>query len=392
MRILLLGTGLQGRAALHDLAQSAEVSSVVAADRDIDGLTSFLAELGSAKIQPVKLDASDLDQVARLMRAADAAIVLLPPAQTVPTAAVAVAQGCHWLDASYAVPAYQQLHEAAQDRGVALLPEFGLDPGIDLLLTAAALAELDQVEALDSYGSGIPEWEAIDNPLNYKVSWSLAAVLRAYRRPARVLAGGKEIDIAGSQIFAQSNIHLIDIPGVGRLEACPNGDAVKYVEQLGLSGKVVSAGRYSMRWPGHAALWHSLSALGFLDEAGIPVAGRTVAPVAFLEALLAPRLQYQRHERDLAIVRVEATGWKDGQRQRICYQVVDRRDLDTGLMAMQRTVGYTISIGAQMIVRGDIKGRGLLSPLRDVPLEIAFNELKRRGIEFSREVVNLPAG
>ena len=40
-------------------------------------------------------------------------------------------------------------------------------------------------------------------------------------------------------------------------------------------------------------------------------------------------------------------------------QVIDRRDLETGLTAMNRTVGFTASIGAQMLGVGSIAKRGL---------------------------------
>lgn len=52
---------------------------------------------------------------------------------------------------------------------------------------------------------------------------------------------------------------------------------------------------------------------------------------------------------------------------------------------MNRTVGYTASIGAQMILRGDIRKRGLLSPLSDVPTDMFFTELRQRGITVQRE-------
>ena len=35
MKILLLGAGMQGQAALHDLAQSSRVDSIVVADQNI---------------------------------------------------------------------------------------------------------------------------------------------------------------------------------------------------------------------------------------------------------------------------------------------------------------------------------------------------------------------
>jgi saccharopine dehydrogenase-like NADP-dependent oxidoreductase len=52
---------------------------------------------------------------------------------------------------------------------------------------------------------------------------------------------------------------------------------------------------------------------------------------------------------------------------------------------MQRTVGFTASIGAQMILRGDIKKRGLLSPITDVPADIFIKELRQRGIIVQKQ-------
>lgn len=385
MKILVLGTGLQGKAALHDLVQSPDVTEIVAADLDTTGLDAYVDTLQTDKVQVVSLDATGSAQLAPWMRAAQAAIVLLPPEITAQTAAVAVANHCHWLDASYAQPEYEALSSEAQARELALLPEFGLDPGIDLVLATAAIGELDEVHQFDSYGAGIPEWEAADNPLRYKISWSFAGVLRSYGRPARLIKEGREVEIPASEIFAPQNVHSVDVEGVGRLEAYPNGNAARYVAQLGLSDQVLQSGRYTLRWPGHAAFWKKLSALGFLGETAIRVGEAAVTPQQFLHDLLQPQLQYRKDERDIALVRVDAQGYKDGKRKRVIYQVIDRRDAETGLLAMQRTVGYTISTGAQMILRGDIQKRGLLSPLTDVPLDLFFSELQKRGIKVERQ-------
>jgi saccharopine dehydrogenase-like NADP-dependent oxidoreductase len=45
MKILVLGTGLQGKAALHDLAYSPAVTQVIAADANIEDLTRFISTL-----------------------------------------------------------------------------------------------------------------------------------------------------------------------------------------------------------------------------------------------------------------------------------------------------------------------------------------------------------
>jgi lysine 6-dehydrogenase len=65
--------------------------------------------------------------------------------------------------------------------------------------------------------------------------------------------------------------------------------------------------------------------------------------------------------------------------------LIDRRDLATGLTAMNRTVGFTASIGAQLIGRGVVDKRGLLSPVTDIPYDIVVNELANRGIHITSE-------
>jgi saccharopine dehydrogenase-like NADP-dependent oxidoreductase len=66
--------------------------------------------------------------------------------------------------------------------------------------------------------------------------------------------------------------------------------------------------------------------------------------------------------------------------------LIEKRDLETGFTAMTRTVGFAASIGANMILRGDIQKRGVLSPARDVPYERFVDELKKRGIHVEHSV------
>jgi saccharopine dehydrogenase-like NADP-dependent oxidoreductase len=58
------------------------------------------------------------------------------------------------------------------------------------------------------------------------------------------------------------------------------------------------------------------------------------------------------------------------------------KDDATGFSAMSRTVGFTASIGAQLIASGQIAGPGVLNPLIDIPLDLVAGELGKRGIEI----------
>ena len=129
-----------------------------------------------------------------------------------------------------------------------------------------------------------------------------------------------------------------------------------------------------------------MAGLGFLDDKPLAIDGASISPRKFLVRHLTPRLQFAADERDVIILRVVAWGLKEGRQRRVTYQLIDYRDLNTGLFAMNRTVGYTASIAAQMILNGQIMAPGVLSPTRDVPPLDLMRELKDRGMKFERRL------
>ncbi|MCP4168893.1 MAG: hypothetical protein GY759_23765 [Chloroflexi bacterium] len=387
MKVLLLGVGMQGKAALHDLYGSDSVEQIIAADEAYDALAEYVRSKGyTAKVQSEPVDASDEVSVAKLMthHQPDVVIDLLPTRFHADVAALAVAIGAHLVNASYVAPAIAALDVQASERDLAILPEFGLDPGIDLVLLGEAVHSLDTVEMIVTYGAGFPEKRAADNPINYKVSWTFEGVLKSYRRPGRVIRDGVVVDIGADEIFYAEHTHVLDVEDVGQFEAIANGDALLFADHLGIDSSMLQAlGRYTLRWPGHCAFWKKMVDLHLLDDEPIVVDGALVDRKRFLAAVIEPNLQYGPDERDVVVVRVEVSGKKDGLPQQVVYQMIDKRDLVSGLSAMSRTVGFTASIGAQMIGTGAITKRGVLSPLSDVPYGLFVQELVKRGIRIA---------
>jgi saccharopine dehydrogenase-like NADP-dependent oxidoreductase len=383
MRVLLLGVGMQGKVALHDLAHSGAVSAVVAADYDRKSLEAYIAASSfGGKVRCESVDARRPSSLDKLMaQGPDVVIDLMPVTYHDEVAAAAVRHGVHLVNASYATPAIKDLSGECQARDITLLPEFGMDPGIDLVLLGEAVRSLDHVDEIVTYGAGFPEPSAANNPLKYKVTWTFDGVLRSYLRAGVVIRDGRVIEFDDTEMFSPEHLHTVDLEGLGLLEAFPNGDALKYAPLLGIeSGQLRNLGRYVLRWPGHCALWKTLVDLGFLNEEPLLVGGKEIDRRGYLTALLEPQIQYGEGERDVVVVRVDVSGTKAGKRTRALLQVIDYRDLTTGFTAMSRTVGYTASIGAQMIGTGAISKRGLLSPVSDVPFEAFVRELEVRGI------------
>jgi saccharopine dehydrogenase-like NADP-dependent oxidoreductase len=403
-KILLIGLGKQGRAALWDLVRSEVVEEVIATDISSEA-EEYVRSLKSSKVTFVRSDLKDEDRLSELMRDVDLVVDLAPGQFTFSIAKLTVMNGKHLVNAMYLIDPtsvtdpdryrklreeVERLDELAREKNITVLPEFGLDPGIDLVLTGQAVKELDEIHELYTYGAGIPEPKAAaTNPLKYKVTWSFDGVLRSYKRPARVIQDGRVEVVPSNAIFSPENCHEVEIEGIGILDAYPNGDAVEYAERFGLLKTLRFAARYSMRWSGHCQFWKKLVDLHFLDDTPIKVGNVTVTPREFLVALLEPQLRLRDDERDIAIVRVDARGVKNSKRTRVVYQLIDYRDLSTGFTAMQRTTGFTASIGAQMILRGDISKKGIIFPGTDIPFNVFKAELEKRGMKIERFVEEL---
>jgi len=133
MKVLVLGgCGIQGRAALYDLSRNPSVSQVTCADIQPDLIHSF-DFLDTARILPVGLDANDPDALASIMdNDFDVVLDFLPPQCIRAVAETAITIGVQLVNTNYAYDILD-LDKKAKEKGIAIIPECGLDPGIELL-------------------------------------------------------------------------------------------------------------------------------------------------------------------------------------------------------------------------------------------------------------------
>ena len=398
-KVLQLGLGMQGKAALYDIVKSDSVSEVIVVESSPD-LGKYITTIGSEKIRQVNIDATDTSAIRDLMKKVDIVIELLPNTFAYPIGQMAAEIGVNLVSSSYFANINEQdsrkrqqrqkdleeLHKEAQKKDISILCEFGMDPGIDLVLSKQVVNELDEVHVFYSYGAGFPDKGAGNNPIHYKFTWSVAGVLGSYLRSARVISEGKSIDIKAEDMFAPENIHVLKVDEIGfPLECFANGDSVHYATLLGIKEKVFNMGRYICRWTGHGAFWYVMAKCGLINNTPVEVEGIKISPNQFVANILASQKQfyYGENERDVALIRIDGRGLKNGKPTRIIYQIIDKRNLETGFTAMQRTVGFTASIGAQMILNGTLKKKGLIFPM-DVPFDYFLRELRKRDMDIRR--------
>lgn len=384
MRILVLGAGMQGSAAIRDMVGSNQVKEIVAADLDTRRIHEAIANLKTSKVRAERVDATSHEEMVRLMkRGFDVVACLLPAKMNFAVAKVAVEAQVNMVDVSYP-GAITKLDKAAKEAEITILPGCGLDPGIDLVLYGYGCSKLDKVYEIHSYCGGIPQKEYAEAPLKYKISWTWEGVLDSYARKARILKDGRAVDV--ENIF-EEHVKTMRFPEpVGEAECFLNGDAVEYKETLGLE-HVRDMTRWTVRWPGHCELWSKLLRMKLLSDEPVEIdKGVYVTPRQFVIKHMAPQLQYGEGEGDLVVLKVEFVGERNSEKVKIVFDLVDLHDSKTGVSAMARTTGYTCSIVTQMIGSGQIKEKGVLAPERHIPYEPFFRELARRGIKISEIV------
>jgi len=387
MKIAVLGgLGMQGKAALLDLARSAQVREIICADFSLKDWDKLTAITDVSKIKPVQVDGSSKKALVALFKQGiDAVIDLLPLPLMANAFEAALETRVPLVSTNYGKP-IQHLHEPAKAAGVSLMPECGLDPGIDLVICGHAVKQFDELHVLNSYCGGFPEKKACTNPLNYKISWNFDLVLRSHKRPAVLIQKGRRLSISAERQHENEMIHTIQFPGLGELEAIPNGDAAFYTELLGIGAGIREAGRYTLRWPGWCAFFAPIKRLGLLSDEPVKGLDCAVSPHQFMVKLLEPQLQYTADEKDLVAMVNIFSGMKNGRRKTVTSTLLIERDLKSGLFGMSLGVGFPASIVAQMIASGEITPKGVLNPALHVPYAPFMAALAQRGIVVTEEV------
>jgi lysine 6-dehydrogenase len=377
MKVVVLGAGLQGCACAYDLLQNPAVTQVTLADLRPGVLPPFLARDWGGRLRPVQLDVTDGAAVRQTLKGNAAVMSAIPYYYNESMAAAAVDVGCHFSDLggnTEIVFAQKKLHQQALSRGVSVVPDCGLAPGMVNILAAEGIRRLDRAETVKVYVGGLPQNP--EPPLNYQIVYSLEGALDYYTTPSWVLRGGKPV-----QVDALSDLESVEFPRpVGTLEAFHTGGGISTLP-FAYEGKVDVMEYKTLRYPGHASVMRPIRELGLLDLAPIEVKGQSVVPRDFFIAAVRPKL-YKPQGRDLVALQVQVTGQKGGKPAQVGFRLIDRYDAEHGISAMMRTTGYSLSITGQMQADGRVTAKGVLTPDEAIPFQPYVAELAKRGVRI----------
>lgn len=365
MNILVLGAGRMGYGAVHDLARQPDVERITVADAVLER-AQHVAAL-SPKAVAAQIDCADDAAVVALMRGHASAISCVNYWYNERLARAAITAGTNFCDLggnNTVVDAELALDVEAKAKGVNVIPDCGLAPGMVAVLVAHAAARFTTLDEIHIRVGGLPQNPK--PPLDYQLVFSVEGLINEYIEIARVIRDGKI-----TEVESMTEVESLEFPApFGTMEAFQTSGGTSTLPETFL-GRVRELDYKTIRYPGHCAKFKTMIDLGLCSSE--PVHG--VAPRKLLGELLVRHLPHD--EPDVVLVRVEVKG--DGRTLR--YDIIDRHDPETGLSAMMRTTAFPASIVALMMARGQIATKGALPQERCVPPDAFMAELAERKIE-----------
>jgi lysine 6-dehydrogenase len=367
-KVLVLGGGTIGSAIAMDMGRRGEWR-VTVADLSRDRLAAVTAQSG---VRIERRDLSQADAVTALAAEHDLVIDALPSAMGFEALRTVIVSGRPAIDVTFMPENALELDSLARERGVAVVVDCGIAPGLSHILAGFAARELAPCERIDIYVGGLP----IDRrwPYEYKAGFSTYDVIEEYVRPARVVEGGHVVVKE-----ALSEPERVDIPGIGVLEAALTDGLRSLIVTL----NVPFMQEKTLRYPGHVELMRVVRESGFFSKEPVLIEGRPVRPIDVTAAMLSRHWTFAEGEADVTVLRVSALGRREGVSTEYTWEVVDRFDPVTGLRSMSRMTAFPATIVAGLVARG-VLGPGVHPPevigMQPGLLNVVLGELADRGV------------
>lgn len=376
MKMLVLGAGLQGSACAFDLLLHTD-AAVTLADVNPDHVAAFAKQAGGDRLTLATLDARDPKAVRSLMEGHTAAMSALPYYFNYDMARLAVEAGLHFADLggnTEIVRQQQGLEAQASEKGISIMPDCGLAPGMVNILAAEGIRRLDEVDAVRLYVGGLPQHP--EPPLNYNIVYSLEGVLDYYTTPSWIMR-----DAHPTTVEALSEIEMVPfaVHG-GELEAFHTAGGISTMPWE-FEGEIPVMEYKTLRYPGHAEIMKAIRGLGLLDLDPVRVKDASIVPRDVFISLADPKLR-KPGVHDLVALRVAVSGRRGGKAVTVTFELLDMFDERHGISAMMRTTGYSLSLTGQLQAAGNVTRSGVTTAWEGTPYRAYVDGLRERGVDI----------
>lgn len=443
-RILVLGAGLSSSSLIKYLLEKSVHYNwqIRVVDRDIDLVKSKID--GHVNGIPMAFNALDAEERRPEIKKSDLVISMLP-ARFHPE----VARDCIDLKTDLITPSYisaemKDLDREAKDAGIVIMNEIGVDPGIDhmsaMKIIDAVKGKGGKLTSFKSFCGGLIAPESDNNPWNYKFTWNPRNVVLAGQGGSACFIRNNEYKyIPYNRLF--NRLDHIQIDGYGDFVGYANRDSLSYRSIYGIED-IPTIFRGTLRRPGFCQAWNVFIELGITDDsyemqiskgltprslinAFLPYdKSKTVedkfkdflgedrlhlfdkfewlgifnlepifdlekaTPAQLLQDILVRKLSLDHGDKDMLVMVHEFEYELNGEQHRVESHMVNIGE-DQLYTSMSNTVGLPAAICAKMILKGEVKERGVTLPINPELYNPILNELEEFDIKFIEKKYSL---
>jgi lysine 6-dehydrogenase len=367
-KIIVLGTGLVGKAMAIDLAEQFDVTSV-------DFNEEALKPLSQQGIGTLALDFSNRELLTSTIQPFDLVVGAVPGFLGLQTVKTVIEAGKNMVDISFFPEDPFLLDDLAKKKNVTVVTDCGVAPGMGNIILGHHNQQM-KIESYECLVGGLPmvrEW-----PYEYKAVFSPIDVIEEYIRPARYVQNRTVIIRE-----ALSDAELIHFDGVGTLESW-NSDGLRSL--IKTMPNIPNMIEKTLRYPGCVEYLRVLRETGFFSHEEIEVKGVKIKPVDVTARLLFPKWKLKPGEEEFTVMRIRITGDENGKPKTYEYNLLDRTDLKSQTLSMARTTGYTCTAAVNLVINGVYHRKGISPPEylgeQSSHFDFIVNYLKDRGVIY----------
>jgi saccharopine dehydrogenase-like NADP-dependent oxidoreductase len=442
--IVVLGAGQSTPYLISFLLDNAEENNwfITICDRDYELAKKRLN--GSQYGDAVEFDINDASLRKAYIQKADVIVNMLAPTFQYLIALDCLNHGTHCISTSYEDVRIQDLHKDALRKGILILNEMGLDPGIDHMTAMLIIDRVKEnggkISSFKSYGGGLPAPEAAaSNPFKYCITWNPRNVVMAGEYGAQFMEAGKLKILPHHEVFNRT--WRVYVEGLGEFEAYPNRDSLVYQKLFHL-GKVRTMIRGTIRYPGWSEVWSQIVKLGMANESlripnlsnkryneftemflptevsGANVEERTanylnISPTGniidkmrwlglfsdekieanvktaaeVLTNLLKHKMPLPKGARDMVALKHEMIASYNGNnKERITSSLIEYSDIKGGFTAISKLVGLPAAISVKLLLTDKLPITGCRIPTHPAIYNPVLKELSDYGVSFNEKV------
>jgi len=376
MKVLSLGgAGAVCQHATRDLAEFSDFDQIAIGDYNVAAAEELATDIGDPRVKVLKVDANDYQGLVKLFKGFDVILNGLPWKYDLAVTKACVEVGVSGLDVSTEESQWDY-DAAAREKDIVFIPGVGATPGITNAMARRGADQLDEVDDIQINFAAF-RCPAPAPGLLITLLWEFHPETeeRLYYRDGEFhwvgpFAGLKTVNFPGP--IGEQEVYYIPHP---ETRTMPQSLGAKAVSVHGC-------------FPPHAMrLTKAMLESGLYSEEPIVVKGVETTPFEMMYELLLQLPESKQNPLWAYGLVVEVYGKRDGRDVKITlWNRHPPMEEWGGQAAYYKNIAIPLSVGAQMIARGDVKAKGVVPPETAIEPDIFFAELVKRGIEIHEKV------